>query len=116
MHLETSSSYDIDIIFHLLETGQLKEGRTIICNGFKQGRYIEKIAELIQLGKLNVIPVVDNKKELQELLDAIDEEFDVNIGIRIASEEEPKFEFYTSRLGIRYKRYSTVLSRLCQRE
>ena len=25
-----------------------------------------------------------------------------NIGIRIASEEEPKFEFYTSRLGIRY--------------
>jgi arginine decarboxylase len=25
------------------------------------------------------------------------------LGIRIASEEEPKFEFYTSRLGIRYK-------------
>ena len=25
------------------------------------------------------------------------------IGIRIASEEEPKFEFYTSRLGIGYK-------------
>ena len=27
----------------------------------------------------------------------------INIGIRIASEEEPKFEFYTSRLGIGYK-------------
>ncbi len=26
-----------------------------------------------------------------------------NVGIRIASEEEPKFEFYTSRLGIGYK-------------
>src|SRR5699024_8609128 len=26
-----------------------------------------------------------------------------NIGIRIAAEEEPKFEFYTSRLGIGYK-------------
>lgn len=25
------------------------------------------------------------------------------IGMRIASEEEPKFDFYTSRLGIRYK-------------
>ena len=24
------------------------------------------------------------------------------VGIRIASEEEPKFDFYTSRLGIRY--------------
>ncbi len=27
----------------------------------------------------------------------------IKIGIRIASEEEPKFEFYTSRLGIGYK-------------
>ena len=26
----------------------------------------------------------------------------MKLGIRIASEEEPKFEFYTSRLGIRY--------------
>ena len=28
---------------------------------------------------------------------------DFKVGIRIASEEEPKFEFYTSRLGIGYK-------------
>ena len=28
---------------------------------------------------------------------------DLSVGIRIASEEEPKFDFYTSRLGIRYK-------------
>jgi hypothetical protein len=27
----------------------------------------------------------------------------IKIGIRIAAEEEPKFEFYTSRLGIGYK-------------
>ena len=35
------------------------------------------------------------------LSNAIDGDF--SIGIRIASEEEPKFEFYTSRLGIGYK-------------
>jgi arginine decarboxylase len=35
------------------------------------------------------------------LSDAIDDTF--KVGIRIASEEEPKFEFYTSRLGIGYK-------------
>jgi arginine decarboxylase len=35
------------------------------------------------------------------LTKAIDKDF--KIGIRIASEEEPKFEFYTSRLGIGYK-------------
>ena len=38
-------------------------------------------------------------KELLE--EKIDGNFD--IGIRIASEEEPKFEFYTSRLGIGYR-------------
>ncbi len=26
------------------------------------------------------------------------------VGLRIASEEEPKFEFYTSRLGMGYRR------------
>ena len=38
-------------------------------------------------------------------LDQLDAAVNVptRIGIRIAAEEEPKFEFYTSRLGIRYK-------------
>jgi len=35
------------------------------------------------------------------LQEQIDGKF--KIGIRIAAEEEPKFEFYTSRLGIGYK-------------
>ena len=36
-----------------------------------------------------------------EALDALVES-PINIGIRIASEEDPTFDFYTSRLGIRY--------------
>jgi arginine decarboxylase len=44
---------------------------------------------------------LDNYRELDKLTESIDATFD--IGIRIASEEEPKFEFYTSRLGIGYK-------------
>ncbi len=43
--------------------------------------------------------MIDNKQEL-DLLDIIEKP--CQIGIRIASEEEPKFDFYTSRLGIRY--------------
>ena len=39
--------------------------------------------------------------ELDQLDAVINEP--TRIGIRIAAEEEPKFEFYTSRLGIRYK-------------
>lgn len=101
VHLETSSSYDIDIINHLFDEGKLTGKVKIICNGFKQDRYIQKIAELINNGQLEVIPVIDNFGELDRLLELTEKKFE--IGIRIASEEDPKFEFYTSRLGIRYK-------------
>lgn len=47
------------------------------------------------------MPIIDNYEEVNLLTDSISKTF--NIGIRIASEEEPKFEFYTSRLGIGYK-------------
>lgn len=101
VHIETSSAFDIDIVENLVETGKLEEGRFVICNGYKPEQYLQKIAKLINNGYLKVIPVVDNTEELKRLLELTDKEF--NIGIRIASEEEPKFEFYTSRLGIRYR-------------
>jgi arginine decarboxylase len=101
VHIETSSAFDIDIVNKLYETEKLKKGRFIICNGYKTEQYINGIGKLIDTGNFNVIPVVDNTQELQALLDVTDK--DINIGIRIASEEEPKFEFYTSRLGIRYR-------------
>jgi arginine decarboxylase len=101
VHIETSSAFDIDIVRNLYDSGKLTDGRYVICNGFKTENYIKNIAGLIDEGKLNVISVVDNIQELQQLLDSTDK--DINIGIRIASEEEPKFEFYTSRLGIRYR-------------
>jgi arginine decarboxylase len=101
VHIETSSAFDIDIVRNLYASGKLADGQYVICNGFKTDTYIKNIAQIIDEGNLNVIPVVDNIQELQELLDSTDK--DINIGIRIASEEEPKFEFYTSRLGIRYR-------------
>lgn len=101
VHIETSSAFDIDIVNNLYKNGKLKDGQYVICNGFKPDRYIENIANLINEDKLRVIPIVDNTKEVQDLLAKTDN--DINIGIRIASEEEPKFEFYTSRLGIRYR-------------
>ena len=56
---------------------------------------------MINNGHKNTIPIIDNYEELDLLQAEIKGKF--KIGIRIAAEEEPKFEFYTSRLGIGYK-------------
>ena len=101
IHIETSSAIDIDIIKSLKQTGELKEDTYILCNGFKRDEYIENIISLIDGAHRNCIPIIDNKEELNLLLSQTKSNF--KIGIRIASEEEPKFEFYTSRLGIGYK-------------
>jgi arginine decarboxylase len=100
VHLETSSAFDLNIIEEMHQQGKFDKENYIICNGFKKKQYLENIVNAIHNGFVNTIPVLDNKEEL----DRIDEllEAKCKIGIRIASEEEPRFEFYTSRLGIRY--------------
>jgi arginine decarboxylase len=100
VHIETSSAFDIPIIEYLNETGLFQKDNFIICNGFKRPQYIEGICGLINNGFENTIPILDNKFEIDEYDRNITRK--CKIGIRIAAEEEPKFEFYTSRLGIRY--------------
>ena len=101
IHIETSSAIDIDIVESLKNSGKINNQTFVLCNGFKREQYISNIGRLINNGHKNCIPIVDNYEELNLLSTAISDKF--KIGIRIASEEEPKFEFYTSRLGIGYK-------------
>ncbi|KAA2218982.1 arginine decarboxylase [Maribacter flavus] len=101
IHIETSSAFDINIVEQLKKDGKLKDDAYVICNGFKREQYIDNIARLINNGHDNCIPIIDNYEEIELLSDSINDTF--KVGIRIASEEEPKFEFYTSRLGIGYK-------------
>ena len=100
-HIETSSAFDINIIESLYEEKKFEKDRFIICNGFKRPQYIQNIASLINNGFENTIPILDNISEIDEYESTIHKK--CKVGIRIASEEEPKFEFYTSRLGIGYK-------------
>ena len=97
-NIETSSAFDINILEELHKSGQLGTDTFILCNGFKRPQYVENIQNLIRLGFKNVVPILDNKFEL----DLFDKDLKMKVGIRIAAEEEPKFDFYTSRLGIRY--------------
>ena len=55
---------------------------------------------MINDGFDNCIPILDNLNELDQYKSEVKKDF--QIGIRSAADEEPNFEFYTSRLGIRY--------------
>jgi len=100
IHIETSSAFDINIIEQLHEAGKFKKDSFIICNGFKRPQYIENIINLVENGFYNTIPIIDNLTEIDHYDQGMANK--CKIGIRIASEEEPRFEFYTSRLGVRY--------------
>ena len=113
IHLETSSAFDLNLIEALEAEGVVNKDLFVICNGFKKLSYIDNISNLVNAGWRNIIPVLDNMYEFDQLNDLID--LPINLGIRIASEEEPTFDFYTSRLGIRYSDivpfYKNVISK-----
>ncbi|MCR9065153.1 MAG: arginine decarboxylase, partial [Cytophagales bacterium] len=102
IHLETSSAFDINIIKALYDDGKINKETYVICNGHKRPEYLKNITNLINDGFENVVPVLDNLREIDHYLAHAEAE-EVQIGIRIATDEEPNFAFYTSRLGIRYK-------------
>lgn len=99
-HIETSSTFDMEIIKDLYKRGKITKDHYIVSNGFKRPAYTKYIADFINDGFVNMIPVLDNMNELEYYRKNVKKK--TKIGIRIASEEEPSFEFYTSRLGIRY--------------
>ena len=78
---------------------KIDKSTIIICNGFKPENYLKRIVDLINDGFENVIPICDNFHEVEYYAKHV--EGVCNLGIRVATEEEPNFEFYTSRLGIR---------------
>lgn len=97
--LETSSSFDIDLIESLHGKGKLDKNKIIVHNGYKTDAYIRKIGRLINNGFTNSISVLDNMRELEKLK-TIDTDKKIKIGIRICIEEDPQAAYYTSRMGI----------------
>ena len=100
VHIETSSGFDIPIVRSLFDRGRIARDTYVLCNGFKMPAYTDGIVGLINDGFSNCIPILDSMNELEAYESRVTGKYQV--GIRVASDEEPKFEFYTSRLGIRY--------------
>ena len=98
VHIETSSSFDIDLILKLYKEGKLSKNHLLIHNGFKTLDYIRKILLLNELGFKNSIAVLDSMAELDKYESAKNP---IKIGIRMATNLQPQSDYYTSRLGIR---------------
>lgn len=99
IHIETSSAFDIPIVRALHKRGKISKDTYIICNGYKRPQYTEYISQLVNEG-FNCMPILDHLNEIDVYEAKV--QTSCNLGIRMATDEEPKFEFYTSRLGIRY--------------
>jgi len=98
VHLETSSSFDIDLILKLYEEGKINTSTVLVHNGYKTEDYIRKILKVNDLGFKNSMVILDSMRELEKFA-KLDRK--LKIGIRMATELQPKSDYYTSRLGIR---------------
>jgi arginine decarboxylase len=99
VNLETSSTFDIDLIVNLYKKKKIDKSRIIVHNGYKTDDYLQKIVSLQEMGFTNSIIVLDSKEELDRLLSIKTKEV-LKIGIRMAINEEAQSAYYTSRLGI----------------
>jgi len=97
IHIETSSSFDIDLILRLFKDGQIDKDRILLHNGYKTKEYLAKIFDLQMMGFNNSIPILDNKKEIDQLMPVTQP---MKIGLRVATELKPQSDYYTSRMGI----------------
>ncbi len=102
VHLETSSSFDIDLVLKVFSEGKITTSTIIVHNGYKTKDYLEKIIKLNQMGFKNSITILDSISEIDRLKQYFPSlKTKLKIGIRVAINEEPQSAYYTSRLGIR---------------
>lgn len=99
VNIETSSTYDIDLILALYKKKKIDKHRVILHNGYKSDEYLQRIVQLQDAGFENTIIILDSLHELDRLL-KIKSENKIKIGIRMAIDEEAQSAYYTSRLGI----------------
>ncbi|MFC2128999.1 arginine decarboxylase, partial [Bacteroidota bacterium] len=99
VNLETSSSFDIDLILNLYKKKLIKKDRIIVHNGYKTEDYLKRIISMQDAGFENSIIILDSIGEFNRLL-KIKTKFKLKIGLRMAINEEAQSAYYTSRLGI----------------
>ena len=115
--LETSSAYDIDIILRLVSLGYIKKGYRVLCNGFKNEKYISTLKQLLDKG-IDVVPIIENEQEF-EMLESLGN-YNINVGIRYNSDFESRIiknEFakddeYDNRFGFDKDDYMVMANKI----
>lgn len=101
VHLETSSSFDIDLIQQLYKNKNITKSTILLHNGYKTEDYLYKVGQLRKEGYKNSILILDSKQEFQRLEQSLGpEDTPVKVGLRMAVNQDIKSTYFTSRLGI----------------
>ncbi len=103
VNIETSSSFDIDLILELHQRESIARDHILVHNGYKDENYLRKIVQLQDRGFTNSIIVLDSVSEFDRLR-AVAGNRKIKIGLRMAVDEEAQSAYYTSRLGIQPSR------------
>jgi len=109
--IETSSDCDLAIVEYLFSKNKIKEGYTVLCNGFKDDNYLNRIIKLKRLG-LNIIPIIDN---IDELINLTKFDKEINIGIRLNVDDFKNKTNNTnecSRFGVYYNEFMSNIDLL----
>ena len=67
VNLETSSSYDIDLIMQLMKEEKVDTNLIVVHNGYKTDAYLDKILKLQSLGFKNSVIVLDSINEFMKM-------------------------------------------------
>ncbi len=115
--LETTSSYDLDIVEYLYQEGIITKDTPIICNGFKYDRYFEKVIKMRKKG-LRIIPILESEEEVDLFLDS---GVEFQVGMRLNIDDNLLYEFkqgdrlgtsVESRFGIPFPRMKKCAQRI----
>jgi arginine decarboxylase len=68
-HYETSAAADVTIAHHLWRQGVLPDERFIFANGSKEDAYLDAIVALREAGYVRVVPILDDLRELDALIE-----------------------------------------------
>ncbi len=95
-HIEISTSADTYLIQNLWEEGYLKN-QSILCNGYKDFTYLNRIIYLSENTNLKIIAIIDNKDEWYFWNKKTNISLELGIRLTLPNKNKP-FKF--SRLGI----------------